>query len=90
MTSGVGNPTGWTHPDYTAKLADANRTLDPLERMMKLADCEKRLLVAMPCVPLYFEAWAYLQKPFVRGLTNNLFDIRPFKYAWIDTNWRPQ
>jgi len=36
-----------------------------------------------------FDAWAYLRKPFVRGLTSNLFDTRAFKYAWIDRNWRP-
>jgi ABC-type oligopeptide transport system substrate-binding subunit len=90
VTAGAGNPTGWTHPDYTASLADANRTLDPPRRMAKLARCEERLLLAMPVLPLYYDTWAYLQKPFVRGLTSNLFDIRQFKYVWIDTNWRPQ
>jgi ABC-type oligopeptide transport system substrate-binding subunit len=88
LTPGVGNPTGWTDPFYARMLADANRTLDSQERMAKLANCERHLLLAMPVVPLYFEALTYLQKPFVRGLTCNPFDIRAFKYAWIDTNWR--
>ena len=26
----------------------------------------------------------------VRGGGGNLINIRQFKYAWIDTNWRPQ
>lgn len=26
---------------------------------------------------------------FVRGVEGNLFDEHPYKYAWIDTNWRP-
>jgi serine/threonine protein kinase len=30
----------------------------------------------------------WIAKPFVRGLTSNLFDIRAFKYARIDTKWR--
>jgi hypothetical protein len=43
----------------------------------------------MPFLPQYFDALAYLQKPFVRGLAANLFDMRSFKYAWIDAHWRP-
>jgi ABC-type oligopeptide transport system substrate-binding subunit len=89
LTPGAGNPTGWTHPDFSALLAEANRTLHPQERLTKLAECEKYLLRAMPFLPLYFDALTYLQKPFVRGLTANLFDMRSFKYAWIDTHWRP-
>jgi oligopeptide transport system substrate-binding protein len=89
-TSGSGNPTGWTDPTYSSMLAEANRTLDPQARMTKLADCEKRLLISMPFVPLYLDTFAYLQKPFVRGLASNpLGDMRAFKYAWIDTRWRP-
>jgi len=90
LTPGVGNPTGWTDPGYASMLADANRTLNPQERMTKLADCEKVLLRGMPIVPLYFDALTYLQKPFVKGLASNPFDIRAFKYARIDTRWRPQ
>jgi oligopeptide transport system substrate-binding protein len=88
LTQGVGNPTGWTDTVYASMLADANRALDSQVRMAKLANCESHLLRAMPVVPLYFDALTYLQKPFVRGLTSNPFDIRAFKYAWIDTNWR--
>ena len=88
-SAGPGNPTGWSDAEFTSALASANRTLDARERMAKLADCERRLLTAMPCVPKYFEVWEYLRKPFVRGLKSNVFDTRAFKYAWIDTNWRP-
>ena len=87
-TRDVGNPTGWTDPVYASMLADANRSLDSHERMAKLANCEKLLLQAMPLIPLYFETLTYLQKPFVRGLTSNPFDIRAFKYVWIDKSWR--
>jgi len=88
VTAGTANPTGWTDPGFQSMLADANRTLDRGERMRKLAACEKHLLSAMPLIPMYFDVWAYLRKPFVRGLTSNLFDTRAFKYAWIDPNWR--
>lgn len=88
ITAGDGNSSGWTDPVFASMLADANRTLDPQQRLAKLSGCEKHLLRAMPVLPLYTDVWALLQKPFVRGLTSNLFDIRAFKYSWIDTNWR--
>jgi ABC-type oligopeptide transport system substrate-binding subunit len=88
VTAGAANPTGWTDPGFQSMLADANRTLDRGERMRKLAASEKHLLSAMPLIPMFYDVWAYLRKPFVRGLTSNLFDTRAFKYAWIDPNWR--
>jgi oligopeptide transport system substrate-binding protein len=88
ITPGPGNSTGWTDVGLIGALVDANRRLDRQERMTKLAGCERRLLTAMPLIPMVFDAWAYLRKPFVRGLTSNLFDTRAFKYAWIDPNWR--
>jgi oligopeptide transport system substrate-binding protein len=88
MTPGEGNPSGWTDKEFRSMLAEANRTLDRADRMTRLAACEERLLRNMPLIPIYFDAWAYLRKPFVRGLTSNLFDTRAFKYAWIDREWR--
>ena len=54
----------------------------------KLAACEERLLRAMPVLPLFFDSYSYLQKPYVGGLTRE-FDAPQFKYTWIDTHWRP-
>jgi oligopeptide transport system substrate-binding protein len=89
VTPEGGNPSGWTDPEFNTLLADANQTPNRDHRMAKLAFCEERLLRAMPLIPFYREVWAYLRKPFVRGLASNVFDTRAFKYAWIDTNWRP-
>ena len=44
----------------------------------------------MPILPLAHWVQAELKKPFVRGIGNNLLDRQQFKYAWIDTNWRPR
>jgi oligopeptide transport system substrate-binding protein len=88
ISAGAGNPSGWTDEAFRQMLADANGTLDRAQRMKKLAGCEARLLGEMPLIPMYFDVWAYLRKPYVRGLTSNLFDTRSFKYAWIDRNWR--
>jgi oligopeptide transport system substrate-binding protein len=80
----------WQDRRYGALLADANSTIDPAARMKKLAEAESYLLKAMPIIPLFFDAWTYLQKPFVRGMQANLFGMPLFKYAWIDTHWKPE
>jgi ABC-type oligopeptide transport system substrate-binding subunit len=90
VTGSSVNATGWTDPEYDDMLAKANGTLDPLVRMRRLADCETYLLRAMPFIPVFYDAWAYPQKPYVRGIAPNVMDVHPLKYAWIDTNWRPQ
>ena len=84
-----GGGTGWADVKYDAMLADANSTLDPTGRMRKLSQCERYMLSAMPVLPLLNNTYSYLQRPFVRGLTGNILDLHPFKYVWIDTNWRP-
>ena len=40
-------------------------------------------------IPLYFDAWQQLRKPYVRGIEGNSIDAIAFHRAWIDTNWRP-
>ena len=84
------NPSGWRDGDYDAALAAANEEINPAVRMRKLADCEMHLLQSMPLLPVYFDKWTYLQKPFVRGLHLDPLDGISFHDAWIDTNWRPQ
>jgi oligopeptide transport system substrate-binding protein len=83
------NCTGWTSTEFDSALAEANETADRGGRLQRLAGCERRLLTAMPVIPLFFYSWVYLQKPYVKGLSANALDTHPFKYVWIDTNWRP-
>jgi ABC-type oligopeptide transport system substrate-binding subunit len=80
---------GWSDPRYDSMLAAANASANPVDRMRKLADCERFLLRAMPILPLYYNTLTYLQKPYVRGLEPGKVDIVRFKNARIDTNWRP-
>jgi ABC-type oligopeptide transport system substrate-binding subunit len=70
-------------------VANAGRMHDPTSRLQKLAECESRLLRAMPVVPLTTFLRPSLAKPYIRGLGNNLLDRQQFKYVWIDQNWRP-
>jgi len=71
-------------------LPHANTAADVAARIVRLAEYEAYLLKAMPVLPLLLYGFVYLQKAFVHGLGANLLDAHPFKYAWIDTNWRPQ
>lgn len=80
----------WTDATYNAMLQAANTIPDAAARMRELARCEKYLLRAMPVLPLLFYGFAGFQKPYVRGLSTNILDVHPFKYAWIDTNWKPE
>jgi ABC-type oligopeptide transport system substrate-binding subunit len=79
----------WSDETYDAMLDAANRSLDPATRMKELARCEAYLLRAMPLAPMLFYGYAGFLKPYVRGMSTNRLDQHPFKYAWIDTHWRP-
>jgi hypothetical protein len=70
-------------------LNQAKATADPALRLSRLAQCERRLLKAMPILPVANWVDAVLKKPFVRGVGDNLLGRQQFKYVWIDNDWRP-
>jgi ABC-type oligopeptide transport system substrate-binding subunit len=88
MTKASGS--GWSDSEYDALLAGSKATADPKARMRKLAECERFILRAMPCMPLYSDVHVYLCKPYVKGLVGDPFHGRMFNDIRIDTNWRPQ
>jgi len=79
---------GWNDPEFSRLLDYANAEPEPGVRMQKLAAAEERLLRTMPVLPLFFDAYSCLQKPYVRDLPLNAYDRPQFKTAWIDTKWR--
>lgn len=76
----------WSDEKYDVTLAAASTTADPVLRMERLAACEANLLRGMPFIPLYFDAWVYLESSRLHGMALNRGGIPVFKYAWIDTN----
>jgi ABC-type oligopeptide transport system substrate-binding subunit len=88
-STSAANGTGWADPQYDAMLARAALVSDPAQRMTQLRACENRLLTGMPFLPLWNWVSPYLKKPFVKCFGDNMLDLHQFKYAWIDTNWRP-
>jgi oligopeptide transport system substrate-binding protein len=89
FTSAGAGGSDWANPGYDSMLASAAVTRDRADRLQRLAECESRLLAAMPIVPLSTFVQPSLAKPFVRGLSANPLDREQFKYVWIDTQWRP-
>jgi len=85
----VQSGTGWSDSKFDSLLAAADTARDPATRMLCVAECEKFLLGAMPIIPMYFKVYSSLVKPYMRGWESNALNEQHFKYAWIDTHWRP-
>jgi ABC-type oligopeptide transport system substrate-binding subunit len=81
--------TTWTDTKFEHDFTTANVLSDRAERIKALAACEAQLIRAMPVIPLFHDTWAYLEAPYLSGLMPNPFGSPRFKYAWIDTSWRP-
>ena len=71
---GRNDGSGWSDPEFSRLVDAANAEADTAARMRKLAACEERLLRAMPVLPLFFDSYSYLRKPYVRGMTPNALD----------------
>ena len=89
VTGGGNNNTGWTNPRYDHLIAESSREGDPARRMDLFEECE-RLLIAEDTVimPIYFYVNVNMLKPYVRGFYQNLLDMHPWKYVWIDRSGR--
>ena len=79
-------PTGRTRSSTAGSLPPLPLLVRPFE-WRNSPSCEAMLLRAMPFVPLYFDTWAYLERPEIHGLGLSPLGMPAFKYAWIDTNW---
>jgi oligopeptide transport system substrate-binding protein len=87
--NGRDDGSGWTDPEFRRQVNHANTESDPGARIRKLAGCEAHLLRSMPLLPVFFDAYCSLRKPYVTGMKLNLLDVPDFKGVGIDTRWRP-
>src|SRR4030095_8788828 len=74
---------GWSDAHFRQIVDRANAERDSAARMRKLAACEERLLRAMPVLPVFFDSYSYLQKPYVTGLRSNVLDVTEFRAGWM-------
>ena len=87
--NGRDDGSGWIEPEFRELVNRANAESEPSARLRKLSQCEAHFLRSMPLLPVYFDSYSYLQKPYVTGLATNALDIPDFKGVSIDTKWRP-
>jgi ABC-type oligopeptide transport system substrate-binding subunit/class 3 adenylate cyclase len=60
------NWTGWRHEGYATLVEQARRALDQQERMRLYAQAERILVWEVPALPLSYESWRVLLKPWVK------------------------
>jgi oligopeptide transport system substrate-binding protein len=85
----IGTYADYRDPAYYAHVDAANRIADPALRLKELAACEAELMEAMVVLPMSGYPAVYLQKPYVRGLMSDKQGLIWYRYAWIDTEWKP-
>lgn len=77
------NHTGWSNSQYDALIAQAGRTLNPLERHELFQEAETILIEELPIIPIYFYVRAYLKHPSVRSWHANILDLHPYKFVHL-------
>lgn len=76
--------TGWWDAKYDRMLDEANNTLDPQERLEKLAAAEFYMMQMQIVVPLGVPGTSWLKKPYVKGMYPNLGTLHAWKFVYIE------
>ncbi len=72
VTNGGNNQTGWSNSAYDSLIALAGQTLNPAQRMDRLAAAEKILVAEGPLINVYFYVTKFLIKPRIKGVYPNI------------------
>jgi oligopeptide transport system substrate-binding protein len=85
VTDGGNNHTGWSSPLYDRLLDDSQRQADPAKRIGLFKQMERLLVTdAFPIMPLYIYVNQGLLSEHVHGWYENVRDIHPFQYFWLE------
>lgn len=76
--------TRYRNEEYDRRFQAAQSTIDPLERMRLLAQCERILMEDAVVLPLYHERMVRVLQPWVRDLPINGMDFLQLRSAWFD------
>ena len=71
VTGGGNNQTGWSNAQFDALIRQAACTLQPQDRMRRLAEAEAILLQDVPIVPIYVYTTLMLVRPGLEGICPN-------------------
>jgi oligopeptide transport system substrate-binding protein len=78
------NATRWAHAAYDQLLDTAARTVEPARRFALLREAEALMLAEAPVAPLFHLPLRVLRHPAVRGWQENLLDLQPLKFVWLE------
>lgn len=82
------NRTKWCNERFMELFREAEATMDRKQRLRIVYEMEKLMIEEAPIIPLYIYTQHHLQKPYMRDLAINFPDQQPWRYAWIDPDWR--
>ena len=81
------NHSNFADPNYDKLLLEANKAVDPQERLALLREAEEYAFEHQPILPIYVYTKPTMVKPFLRGFHGNDMDRHQWKYFWIDEGW---
>lgn len=79
------NYSGWSNPQFTYLVEQAERTIDPKIRESLLRQAEEVFMREMPIAPIYYYTGTYIKKPYVRGVYLSELSEADFKFAFLET-----
>lgn len=85
VTGGGNNNTGWSNERYDELIALAGKETDRTKRFALLKEAETILVEQeLPILPIYIYVNQGLLKEKVNGWFENVRDVHPLKYIWVE------
>lgn len=81
---GPNNQTGWENKQYDDLINAAASETDPGKRLELFHEAEEILLEQVPVIPVYFRVSKNMVRPWVRGFYDNVQDVHPLRFIWVD------
>ncbi|MFC5371238.1 peptide ABC transporter substrate-binding protein [Brevundimonas faecalis] len=72
QTGATENLSHYSNPEYDRALAEADRIIDPAQRLRALEALELQVMNDFPVIPIYFNVRNYLVNPRVQGWVDNV------------------
>jgi ABC-type oligopeptide transport system substrate-binding subunit len=82
------NSTRYRDVEYDSLFARSLRTADEAERLLLLAEAERKMMKDMVVSPLYHERSVRLLQPWVRDMPINGMEYRDLSAVWFDPTVR--
>ncbi|MHC5019719.1 MAG: peptide ABC transporter substrate-binding protein [Planctomycetota bacterium] len=85
ITAGGNNNTGWSNAEYDALYKKTMSGVSAAERMQAFQKMEEIICKdEFPVIPIYYYVNQGLLKEKVRGVYENIRDLHPWQYIWIE------